>query len=44
VLRDLKRIHSHIVSVAYPVINAAEEPAAASETANGALVAPSTPK
>jgi phosphate:Na+ symporter len=41
VLRDLKRIHSHIVSVAYPVINAAAEPAAASETANAAQIAPS---
>jgi len=29
VLRDLKRIHSHICSVAYPVINAAEPPPAA---------------
>jgi phosphate:Na+ symporter len=28
VLRDLKRIHSHICSVAYPVLDAAGEPAA----------------
>jgi phosphate:Na+ symporter len=44
VLRDLKRIHSHIVSVAYPVINATIETATTGETANAAQVAPSTPK
>jgi len=31
VLRDLKRIHSHICSVAYPVLEAAGEVAAAAD-------------
>jgi phosphate:Na+ symporter len=40
ILRDLKRIHSHICSVAYPVLEAAGVPVretAASETASDAL-------
>ncbi|MGN6286470.1 MAG: Na/Pi cotransporter family protein [Afipia sp.] len=41
VLRDLKRIHSHIVSVAYPVINAAQDTAAAAEPANATRIAAS---
>ena len=42
VLRDLRRIHSHICSVAYPVLDRAGEadPAAASERASLALSAP----
>jgi phosphate:Na+ symporter len=38
VLRDLKRIHSHICSVAYPVLEAAGETVAA-ETVEGDPVA-----
>jgi phosphate:Na+ symporter len=34
VLRDLRRIHSHICSVAYPVLDAADELAAAADTAS----------
>jgi phosphate:Na+ symporter len=43
VLRDLKRIHSHICSVAYPVLEAAGElqPSRLKDTAPGALSAPS---
>jgi phosphate:Na+ symporter len=42
VLRDLRRIHSHICSVAYPVLDAAGELAAYRSTENdvGALPAP----
>jgi hypothetical protein len=36
VLRDLKRIHSHIASVAYAVINAAAEGEAPAEARGGA--------
>jgi len=36
VLRDLRRIHSHICSVAYPVLDAAGEVAARRETAESA--------
>ena len=35
VLRDLKRIHSHICSVAYPAINAAGEAAPQAAPAGG---------
>jgi phosphate:Na+ symporter len=43
VLRDLKRIHSHICSVAYPVLEAAGEPAIAREASEpAALAAPVT--
>jgi phosphate:Na+ symporter len=45
VLRDLRRIHSHICSVAYPVLDAAGELAAAEKSAErdvAALSAPST--
>ena len=38
VLRDLKRIHSHIASVAYPAINAAGEASAGSERKPASLV------
>ncbi|RXH09533.1 Na/Pi cotransporter family protein [Bradyrhizobium guangzhouense] len=44
VLRDLRRIHSHICSVAYPVLDAAGEPRTEAETsalpASGATVLP----
>jgi phosphate:Na+ symporter len=39
VLRDLKRIHSHICSVAYPVLEAAGELAAAREASEPAAIA-----
>jgi phosphate:Na+ symporter len=43
VLRDLKRIHSHICSVAYPVLEAAGEPAITREANQpAALAAPVT--
>jgi len=38
VLRDLKRVHSHIVSVAYPALNAAEPSAAHAEARGASLV------
>jgi phosphate:Na+ symporter len=39
VLRDLRRIHSHICSVAYPVLDAAGEPYRRSEADPAALPA-----
>jgi len=39
VLRDLRRIHSHICSVAYPVLDAAGEPYRRSETETAGLPA-----
>jgi phosphate:Na+ symporter len=39
VLRDLRRIHSHICSVAYPVLDAAGEPHRRTETETAALPA-----
>lgn len=39
VLRDLRRIHSHICSVAYPVLDAAGEPYRRTETETAALPA-----
>jgi phosphate:Na+ symporter len=40
VLRDLRRIHSHICSVAYPVLDAAGQPYRRSETESAALPGP----
>ncbi|MGY3410030.1 phosphate:Na+ symporter [Bradyrhizobium sp. GM5.1] len=40
VLRDLRRIHSHICSVAYPVLDAAGEPHRRHEAETAALPAP----
>jgi phosphate:Na+ symporter len=37
VLRDLRRIHSHICSVAYPVLDAAGEPYRRPEADTAAL-------
>jgi phosphate:Na+ symporter len=37
VLRDLRRIHSHICSVAYPVLDAAGEPYRRTETETATL-------
>jgi phosphate:Na+ symporter len=43
VLRDLRRIHSHICSVAYPVLDAAGETAASGALERRAAAAPSQP-
>ncbi len=40
VLRDLKRIHSHLCSVAYPVLDAAGETAAKPVAEGGAVTLP----
>jgi phosphate:Na+ symporter len=42
VLRDLRRIHSHICSVAYPVLDAAGEFAELQSTERGPIELPST--
>jgi phosphate:Na+ symporter len=41
VLRDLRRIHSHICSVAYPVLDAAGETAASTASEHSAVAPPS---
>jgi phosphate:Na+ symporter len=43
VLRDLRRIHSHVCSVAYPVLDAAGEPAIAEAGNHAAQALPSRP-
>jgi phosphate:Na+ symporter len=43
VLRDLRRIHSHICSVAYPVLDAAGELAVAEKSAESDVAAVSAP-